>query len=93
MTTETLNKVNGVAGKVDNQLSKFSNDAGKKIGTMASDFADSASSYVADFADTASNRIAMGRNYVKENPATGIAIAAATGLVVGSLLTIALRRK
>lgn len=60
----------------------MSYDAGKKIGAMASDFTNKTSDYVK-----------TSRDYVKENPATGVAIAAAAGVVAGSLLTMALRRR
>lgn len=66
----------------EGHLEKLSHDAGKKMGAMTSDFTNKASDYVK-----------TGRDYVKEHPTTGVAIAAAAGLVAGSLLTIALKRK
>ena len=72
---------NGIQ-KMGETLGQFSHDAGEKIGNMASNVSDSAHRYV----DTS-------REYVKENPMKGLAIAAATGLVAGSLLTLALRRR
>lgn len=60
----------------------MSYDAGKKIGAMASDFTNKTSDYVK-----------TSRDYVKENPTAGVAIAAAAGVVAGSLLTMALRSR
>ncbi len=37
--------------------------------------------------------IETSRDYIEENPGKSVAIAAAAGLVVGSLLTLALRRR
>jgi ElaB/YqjD/DUF883 family membrane-anchored ribosome-binding protein len=85
MSNENMNKLNGAMSgfvKVENEISKMANDTGKKIGAMASDFAQSAN-----------QRIESGREYVEENPLKGVAIAAAAGAIVGSLLTIALRKK
>ncbi len=86
MTTQTQSstKYNGADTnvKIEDQLVKFSSEAGKKFGAMASDIADTTSEY-----------IETGREYVKQNPAKGIAIAAGAGLVIGSLITMALKRK
>jgi ElaB/YqjD/DUF883 family membrane-anchored ribosome-binding protein len=60
----------------------MSHNAGKKIGEMTSNFAHSSSEYVKS-----------GRDFVVHNPAKGVAIAAATGAVVGSLITLAMRRR
>lgn len=68
--------------KLEKNLEKASHDAGQKAGMMASKFADTATDYV--------NR---SQTYVKANPTKGVAIAAAAGLVAGSLLTMALRRR
>lgn len=66
----------------ENSLGKISHDMGEKLGTMASNVSDSAAAYVQ-----------TGRHYVKENPAKGLAIAMAAGVVAGSLITVALRRR
>jgi ElaB/YqjD/DUF883 family membrane-anchored ribosome-binding protein len=66
----------------ENSLGKMSHDMGERLGTMASNVSDSASEYVQ-----------TGRQYVKENPAKGLAIAMAAGVVAGSLVTLALRRR
>lgn len=64
----------------DQQVEKMAQTAGEQVGAMA-----------ADFAHSTSETMKVSRDYVKENPVKGVALAAATGLVVGSLLTIALR--
>ena len=68
--------------KMEKNLEKISHDAGQKAGMMASTLANSATEYV--------NR---SEAYVKANPTKGIVIAAAAGLIAGSLLTMALRRR
>ncbi len=87
--TDILSKSNGAAhdfkNKIQNtekSLEKMSMEAGEKAGAMVSTFAHS----TADYVET-------GRDYVKENPVKGVAIAAAAGLVVGSLMTLALRKR
>jgi ElaB/YqjD/DUF883 family membrane-anchored ribosome-binding protein len=89
VTTDTFNKVDKqahnlkdkVAGAED-QLTQMTYDAGKKVGAYATDFANA----TMDYAKT-------GQEYVKANPGKGIAIAAAAGLLTGSLLTMAMRRR
>ncbi|MDZ4661687.1 MAG: hypothetical protein SGJ18_08710 [Pseudomonadota bacterium] len=87
--SENLSKANGAAhelkGKVqnvENHLEEMSRDAGKKIGALASDLTDSAAEYVK-----------AGRMYVNENPAKSVVIAAAAGLIAGSLATLVMRRR
>ena len=87
MTTENMNKLNGTdrmtnLDSSENQISQLAHDTGKKIGTMA-----------AEFTNSANKQFEVGKEYVEENPLKGIAIAAATGLVLGSLITLAFRRK
>jgi ElaB/YqjD/DUF883 family membrane-anchored ribosome-binding protein len=86
---EIMNKANGLSqefGKLvhsgEKSLGKLSHDAGEKIGAMASDIADTTASYVK-----------TSRDYVKENPVKGVAIAAAVGVVAGGLLTFMLRSR
>lgn len=86
---EYLNKANGAVADTKNkfqaglgQVEKMSHEAGEKIGSMASSFVGSTSEY-----------LKSGEEYVKENPAKGVVIAAVTGVAVGSLLTMAFRRK
>ncbi len=66
----------------ESDMEKVTHTAGEMIGSMASDLADSATTYVRASGD-----------FVKDNPARGIAIAAAAGLVAGSILTLAMRRR
>jgi ElaB/YqjD/DUF883 family membrane-anchored ribosome-binding protein len=89
VTTETFNKLEKSAQNLkdrvstgEEQLTQMTYDAGKKVGAIASDFANS----TMDYAKT-------GRDYVKENPAKGLAIAAGVGILAGSLLTIVMRRR
>lgn len=89
-TSEALNKPESIGydtkskslSSSDSSLDKFPRDATRKLGSMASEFSDRTSEYVR-----------TGREYVKEHPTTGVAIAAAAGLVAGSLLTMVFRRR
>lgn len=89
VTTETFNKLDKPAHNLkekvsagEDQLTQMTYDAGKKVGAIASDFANTAMDYTKS-----------SREYVKANPGTGIAIAAGVGLLAGSLLTMAMRRR
>lgn len=89
MTTEVQGKANNMASelkakgqKVGKKIERITHDAGEKISTMTSKFANSAAVYVKN-----------GEEYVQENPKKGVAIAAAAGLLAGSVLTLALRRR
>lgn len=88
-TTDVSNKANGATSEFKNrivngehQLEKFAQGAGERAGAMAS-----------DFANTAADSMKSSRDYVKENPIRGVAIAAAAGLVTGSLLTMIARSR
>ena len=86
---DMLSKANGIAqdfaAQVQNgeqKIEKMSAEAGEKVGVIVADIGKSTTQYVQS-----------SREYVQENPIKGIAIAAAAGLVAGSLLTLALRKK
>ncbi len=68
--------------KIEKNLEKVSHEAGQKAGMMAASLANSATDYVS-----------RTQSYVKENPTKGVVIAAAAGLIAGSILTMALRRR
>lgn len=71
----------GKAQATENYLEKMSHDAGKRIGVMAADVSNATTEYVQ-----------TSREYVRENPIKSVAIAAAAGVVTGSLLTMIARR-
>lgn len=79
--SDVANDFLGKMGTSSNQLEKIAHNAGEKAGELT-----------ADFASTARKSIASSREYVQANPIRGVAIAAATGVVVGSLLTMIMRR-
>jgi ElaB/YqjD/DUF883 family membrane-anchored ribosome-binding protein len=88
-STDLLSKANSMATDFKNKviseeshLEKLAHNAGDKIGTMASNLANS----------TASS-MKSSREFVKHNPVKGVAIAAAAGLVMGSLLTLIMRSR
>lgn len=78
MTSSMTDKAEGLGHSVE----KFSRNIGNEIGSAVSDVSQKASGYVRTT-----------RDYVEENPLQSVAIAAATGIAVGSLLTMALRRR
>ncbi len=85
MNNETLSNANGIVPDFRTSkeaLEKKAMIAKNKVGAMAS-----------DLADTTTELYSSGRDYVKENPVKGMAIAAAVGAVAGSILTFALRGK
>ncbi len=92
LITENQSKLNGPSSAgndfkskiqyAEKQLEKGVHDTGERMGQMASNIVDQSTEYVKS-----------GRDFVKENPGKGIAAAAAAGVVVGSLLTLFLRRR
>ena len=82
-------KINGAAKEmsstvdtVTDRLEKFSHDAGKKVGSFASEISDATSDYVES-----------GKSFIKDNPVQAAAIAVAAGAAIGCLLTLAARRR
>ena len=71
-----------VAQNVSSRIEKLSHDAGQKVGALSSQLQDGAAEYVE-----------TSRDYIKQNPIQATAYAAVAGLALGSLLTMALRRK
>lgn len=89
LTTDKMNKVSNVANNLLNkipgssdQIENIVHRAGEKAGELTS-----------SFTQTASDTFENSREYVKSNPIKGVAIAAAAGIAVGSLLTIMFSRK
>lgn len=62
------------------QMGSAAEHAGERIGSMAS-----------NVADTTMNTVRTSEKYVQDHPIKGVAIAAATGFVVGSLFTVLMR--
>jgi ElaB/YqjD/DUF883 family membrane-anchored ribosome-binding protein len=65
---------------IEQNIHKFSRESGERAGELASQVADTTAEYYN-----------AGRSYLKANPVQGAAYAAATGFVVGSLLTLIFR--
>lgn len=80
MRNEPFNKSNGSI-PLEDKVEDATYHAGKRIGQMATDLSNTTSEYVRN-----------GRAYVKVNPLKGVGIAATAGLVLGSIMTMALRR-
>ncbi len=70
------------AHRLGEQIENFSQKMGNQIGSAVSDASDKAASYTRG-----------ARNYVECHPIQSIAAATATGIVLGSLLTIVAKRK
>jgi ElaB/YqjD/DUF883 family membrane-anchored ribosome-binding protein len=75
-------KKNNLPMSFDNQIEKVSHDAGKKVGEFANDVSHLSADYVKS-----------GKAYVKTHPITGVSIAAGAGVMIGSLMTMALSRR
>lgn len=89
MSKEVESRLNGPGHSIQHavetaaeRLEKFSHDAGKKVGSLASAVSEETSEYVE-----------ASRGYIRKNPLRATAIATATGLAAGFLLTILARRK
>lgn len=82
MSKDLSSDVKDVAHRAGSQLEKFSQDAGSKVGE-----------YAANIQNRSSDYIKRGREYVETNPARSVAYAAAAGLVVGGLISMAMRRR
>ena len=76
------NKMYGVDSGESNNIERMARRAGEKVSAASTHFVDSASEYVRS-----------GRHYVQENPEKGVAYAVAAGAIVGSLVTLAMRRR
>ena len=63
----------------EENLKHLSHQLGHKVGEVVSEISDTSAKYVR-----------TGRDYVKENPGKSVGIAAALGLALGSLITLAL---
>jgi ElaB/YqjD/DUF883 family membrane-anchored ribosome-binding protein len=89
VTNDKINKASNVANSLlskipasQDQLESMVNRAGEKAGELTS-----------SFSRTATEKLENSREYVKENPIKGVAIAAAAGIAVGSILTMMFNRK
>lgn len=89
VTNDKINKASNVANSLlskipasQDQLETMVNRAGEKAGELTS-----------SFSQTATDTFENSRDYVKANPIKGVAIAAAAGIAVGSILTMMFSRK
>ena len=85
LINDTMNKANDFKSRASNpevHLDHMVQSAGEKVGAMASQVSDKTTDY-----------IKSSREYVLANPVKGVAIAAATGIVAGSLLSLLFRSR
>ena len=68
--------------QADAHFEKSLQEKAQSLGEMAS-----------TFASTTSNYLKSGKDYVKANPNKSVAIAAAAGIVTGSLVSMAMRKR
>lgn len=90
VSSEAQNKTNGSTTDFKNRLV---DGAEKGLEKMARDVGQSVGSMAMDIEQTATKYVQTGREYVQENPAKSVAMAAAAGLVAGGLLTLAMTRR
>lgn len=86
LNKDTLNRSNGAT-----ELKNKAQSAGLQFEKAVENIGEKAGSMASDLANSTSDTLRTSQEYVKENPTKGVAIAAAAGIVVGSLLTMALR--
>lgn len=68
-------------------------DANQALETISHDVGTRAGEIVSKVSNSATEYYETGREFVRANPVKGAAYAAAAGVVVGSILTLALRSK
>jgi ElaB/YqjD/DUF883 family membrane-anchored ribosome-binding protein len=78
--TNLTSKPNGLNKDFD--LEKMSQGLGEQLGQRASQALETTQDY-----------FLAGRQYVEKNPVKGVAVAAVTGLALGSLLTMLLQKR
>ena len=92
-TNDAINKANGAAKDLTSSAKDVYNTTSHSLEKMSQAIGEKAGSTVARFSGQANEYYKTSRDYVAENPVKGIAIAAAAGLVAGSLLSMAFRRR
>jgi ElaB/YqjD/DUF883 family membrane-anchored ribosome-binding protein len=78
-----------ITGAVQDQAHKI----GERIGDISEDMAHKMESVAHDINVKAEDYIESSRHYVKDHPLQSVAIAAATGLALGSLLVMVKKNK
>ncbi len=66
-------------------------EAGEKLEDISENLGEHAGKMVQQMSGNVTEYYRNGRQFVQENPVKGVAAAVATGVVIGSLLTLALR--
>lgn len=89
--TEATNKVNQGMKNAERAVADTVNGAPKAFEQISRDLGHQAGQMAAQVGDTVSEYYSSGREYVKTNPLAGVAMAAAAGMVAGSLITLAMR--
>lgn len=92
-TNEAINKANGAAKDLTASAKDVYNTSAHSLENMSQAIGEKAGSAVARFSGSANEYYKTSREFVQENPVKGIAIAAAAGIVVGSLLSMSMRRR
>ncbi len=81
-----MNPIQDTTKKMTDSSRDFSSKSGN-LTEVTQGLGKQVGSAVSQFSDSASDIYSKGYDYVKANPLKGVAIAAATGLVVGSILS------
>lgn len=92
-TSDTPSKFNGATKDLSLNPKNVYQQAKGSAESLSHSIGERAGTAVAKFQDSASEYYNTSRGYVIENPVKGVAIAAATGLVCGTLLTLAMRSR
>lgn len=89
LTSEKVNQANPIPKDLKSKLDSTQS----KIESFAHRTEEKISDQAAQIAEQASHYVAASRQYVEENPVKSLAIAAATGLAAGGIVSVILRRK
>lgn len=82
MALTSKENLNGKSHRAIEQIDQLSFQAGETLGGVASDISGAVTNYVKS-----------GKEYLEKNPTKGLAVVLATGVVIGSLIVLALGRK
>lgn len=91
--SDTSKKINGALKDGASEFKGAANDALSSLEKVSNDFGRQAGEVASRISEKSQDYYKASEDYVKTNPVKGVAIAAGAGLVVGSLLTMALRNR
>jgi ElaB/YqjD/DUF883 family membrane-anchored ribosome-binding protein len=88
-TNNMIHKAGGVASSIVDKLES----SGDQVEKIAHSLGEKAGEITADLSKVAADKLKVSREYITENPLTGIAVAATAGVVAGSIATMIMSGK